>query len=61
MSSFENAEYITVAGNNFKVKDGQKAMGIGWLPGYSLSQAIPPAYTKWIGEQMKSLIKSESK
>lgn len=30
----------------------QRAMGIDWMPLKSLSQAIPPAYTKWIGEQL---------
>jgi len=29
---------------------GREAMGIGWLNGVKLSQAIPPAYTRWIGE-----------
>lgn len=29
-----------------------KAMGIDWMPLKSLSQAIPPAYTKYLGEQL---------
>lgn len=32
--------------------EGQKAMGIDWMPWKSLTQAIPPAYTHWIGEQL---------
>jgi DNA (cytosine-5)-methyltransferase 1 len=52
-SSFEKgARYITVAGNNYKADDGREAMGIDWMTREYLSQAIPPAYTKWIGEQM---------
>ena len=30
----------------------QEAMGIDWMPRKYLSQAIPPAYTEWIGRQI---------
>lgn len=30
------------------------AMGIDWLPWSDLTQAIPPAYTTWIGQQLIS-------
>jgi DNA (cytosine-5)-methyltransferase 1 len=30
----------------------QKAMGIDWMDLKELSQAIPPAYTRWIGAQL---------
>jgi DNA (cytosine-5)-methyltransferase 1 len=30
----------------------RKAMGIDWMNGQELSQAIPPAYTEWIGKQL---------
>jgi hypothetical protein len=29
--------------------EGQAAMGIDWMPWKALTQAIPPAYTEWIG------------
>jgi DNA (cytosine-5)-methyltransferase 1 len=32
--------------------EGQAAMGIDWMPWKSLTQAIPPAYTEWIGTQL---------
>jgi DNA (cytosine-5)-methyltransferase 1 len=31
---------------------GQTAMGIDWMPWKQLTQAIPPAYTEWIGRQL---------
>lgn len=34
------------------VTEGRQAMGIDWMTQADLSQAIPPAYTQWIGEQM---------
>jgi len=32
--------------------EGQQAMGIDWMPWRPLTQAIPPAYTEWIGQQV---------
>ncbi len=32
--------------------EGQEAMGIDWMPWKPLTQAIPPAYTEWIGAQL---------
>lgn len=31
----------------------EKAMGIDWMSWYELTQAIPPAYTQFIGKQLK--------
>lgn len=35
-------------------KYGKGGMGIDWMTRFELSQAIPPAYTKWIGNQVIS-------
>jgi DNA (cytosine-5)-methyltransferase 1 len=31
---------------------GAEAMGIDWMIGRELSQAIPPSYTRWLGERL---------
>jgi DNA (cytosine-5)-methyltransferase 1 len=30
----------------------REAMGIEWMTRKELTQAIPPAYTEWIGKQL---------
>jgi DNA (cytosine-5)-methyltransferase 1 len=36
----------------------QEAMGIDWMPWKALTQAIPPAYTEWIGRQLLPCLSS---
>lgn len=42
---------------NFSTEARREAMGIPWMDGYALSQAIPPAYTEFIGSQLIVVIK----
>lgn len=49
-------DFATVAGHGgerpSKFSYWQKAMGIDWMDKYELTQAIPPAYTEFIGKQI---------
>lgn len=48
--------YAAVTGHFSDVAFAQESMGIDWLGQKELALAIPPAYTEWIGNQMKNLI-----
>lgn len=36
--------------------EGQKAMGIDWMDWPDLTEAIPPAYTEWLGHQLIAVL-----
>lgn len=43
---------VCVAGNNFRPQAARDAMGIDWMRQKELAQAIPPAYTEYLGRQI---------
>lgn len=57
----DGAQMICVAGNNYRRVDGARAMGIDWYTTRpELSQAIPPAYTQFIGEQLLAHLRTSA-
>lgn len=45
-----------VAGHMANVDRVRLAMGIDWMTTTELAQAIPPAYTEWIGQQLLAVV-----
>ncbi len=46
-------DFVSVnGGGNCSVASARDAMGIQWMTKKEINEAIPPAYTKWIGKQL---------
>jgi hypothetical protein len=62
-------DYVTVAGHggnskrgDYTIKAWQEAMGIDWMPTYiPLAEAIPPAYTEYLGRQAIEILGVEER
>ena len=57
-NTVKHGDMVTTAGHggngSAKLKDWQNALGINWVKNkYSLAQAIPPAYSEYIGSSAK--------
>lgn len=52
-----DAKFITVTGSVHPIAKAKTAMGIDWMNRAELVDAIPPAYTEWLGKQMMELTK----
>lgn len=48
--SLTNSAYMS--GYKFNPDEARKAMGIDWMSTKGLALAIPPDYTRWVGEQL---------
>ena len=52
----KSGEFIQVVGHFSGVPFAREAMGISWMGQKELAQAIPPAYTEFIGRQVMNII-----
>jgi len=49
----QDESFVQVTGGgNCRVRNKRAAMGIDWMTGSELNEAIPPAYTQFIGERL---------
>jgi len=49
----QDTSFVQVTGGgNCTVANKADAMGIDWMTGHELNEAIPPAYTRFIGQQL---------
>ena len=55
----QDTDFITVTGNNCTTANRQDAMGITWMKGRELSEAIPPAYTQYVGTHLSNVTTTE--
>lgn len=54
--TLEKYEFITCVGHNFAAESGRIAMDIPWMTRDELAQAIPPAYTEFIGRELQKIL-----
>ena len=54
----KDGEFIQVVGNFSGVEYARKAMGIDWMTRDELREAIPPAFTRFIGKQLVQAIEA---
>ena len=53
---FGDREYMTVTGHFSNIEKARQAMGIDWMTQGELAQAIPPAYTEFIGKRLLEVV-----
>lgn len=54
--TLDSRDFITCAGHNFQASSGKIALGINWMTRDEMAQAIPPAYTEFIGAHLLKVI-----
>lgn len=59
-TSLARYSFLTITGHDFSNKDGSIAMGIDWMNNSELAEAIPPAYTEFIGKRLLEHLKQSA-
>lgn len=54
-----NQQIVTVAGGQCRKDEAERALGIDWMRKPEPMQAIPPAYTEFIGRQLIAAIREQ--
>jgi DNA (cytosine-5)-methyltransferase 1 len=56
----QDTSYVQVTGGgNATLANKRRAMGMPWANNHGLNEAIPPAYTEWIGRQLLAHVTAE--
>jgi len=50
--TLKDFDYIIVTSGRCPKSDAEIAMGIDWMTVYELTQAVPPAYSEYLGKQL---------
>lgn len=56
----KDGEFMHIVGNFSGVTRAREAMGIGWMTRDGLREAVPPAYTEYIGKQLIAALRKEA-
>lgn len=54
------SQYHSIAGHFPDMDYAKDAMGIDWMKRHELAQAIPPAYTEWIGKELIAIFEASA-
>lgn len=58
----QNVAFVQVTGGgNCSIANARVAMGIDWMTKGELNEAIPPAYTEYLGRQVRHYIRSSKR
>lgn len=57
--NLDDFEILTITGHDFILSHAREAMQIDWMNQSEISQAIPPAYTEWLGGQLINALKAK--
>lgn len=57
----QNTSFVQVTGGgNCSIANARDAMGIDWMTKHELNEALPPAYTEWLGRQLLAVVEARA-